>query len=43
MPLIKAHPKGTSYWRGSKRMAAPLSRATTLSKGMLEAPNIIMI
>ncbi len=43
MPLIKAHPKGTSYGRGSKRMAAPLSRATTLSKGMLEATNIIMI
>jgi hypothetical protein len=41
MPLIKAYPKGTSVAHGSQRRVIPLSKAVTLSKGMLEAPNVM--
>jgi hypothetical protein len=43
MPLIKAHPKGISYGHGSQAMVAPLSRAATPSKGMLDAPNNMIL
>jgi hypothetical protein len=42
-PLIKAHPKGTSVGRGSQAMVVPLARATTPNKGLLEAPNMMIL